>query len=79
MWTRHDIKSRVYTDIKNAFKLVVFTMGRKIMVTITGKCRYPVCAPTNSRNETGFRHLSVEDASEGDPNRNREDEEGING
>jgi hypothetical protein len=49
------------------------------MVTITGKCRVPVCTPTNSSNETGFRRLSVENAFEGDPNRNREDEEGING
>ena len=49
------------------------------MIIITGKYRFPICDPTNSRNETGLKHLSAEGASEEDPNRNWEDEERTNG
>ena len=49
------------------------------MLIITEKLGFPLCDPTDSRNETGSRHLNVEGASEEDPNRKWEDGERTNG
>ena len=66
---------RIRKSLLNSYYL----QWEKIMLIITEKLGFPLCDPTDSRNETGSRHLNLEGASEEDPNRHWEDEERTNG